>query len=174
MRTADVRLRSPREPRCADHITARPVDLPPWPPSPSARRRVRGAPPAVLFERSEEARAVRVGEKETSDQATIVARYADLFSRDQLGALRAAEGSADEADERERIYRLRKTCEGGLIVSELVEKEDALENAELAATVEFRGETMPLRTAQARLAVLPEYGDRERARRSGARGLCRR
>ncbi len=105
---------------------------------------------------------MRVGEKETSDQAAIVARYADLFSRDQLGALREAEERAEEPDERERIYRLRKTCEGGLIVSELVEKEDALENAELATTVEFRGETMPLRTAQARLAVLPEYGDRER------------
>ena len=29
-----------------------------------------------LFERSEEARAVRVGVKETSEQAAIVARYA--------------------------------------------------------------------------------------------------
>ena len=39
-----------------------------------------------VFERSEEARAVRVGEKETSEQAQIVARYADLFSREQLEA----------------------------------------------------------------------------------------
>ena len=30
-----------------------------------------------LFERSEEGRAVRVGEKEVSEQAEIVARYAD-------------------------------------------------------------------------------------------------
>ena len=37
-----------------------------------------------LFERSEEGRAVRVGEKETSEQAAIVERYADLFSREQL------------------------------------------------------------------------------------------
>ena len=36
-----------------------------------------------LFERSEEARAVRVGEKETSEQAEIVKRYADLFTRAQ-------------------------------------------------------------------------------------------
>jgi len=34
-----------------------------------------------IFERSEESRAVRVGEKETSEQAKIVARYTDLFSR---------------------------------------------------------------------------------------------
>ena len=33
-----------------------------------------------LFERSEEGRAVRVGEKEVSEQAAIVRRYADLFT----------------------------------------------------------------------------------------------
>ena len=116
---------------------------------------------AYIFERSEEGRAVTVGEKETSEQAAIVARYIDLFSREQLDALRAAEESAGDPDERERIYRLRKTCEDGLISAQLVEKEDALENAELASTVEFRGESMPLRTAQARLAVLPGYTDRD-------------
>jgi len=31
------------------------------------------------YERMEEGRAVRVGEKETSEQAAIVAAYADLF-----------------------------------------------------------------------------------------------
>ena len=113
-----------------------------------------------LYERSEEGRAVRVGEKETSEQAAIVARYADLFSREQLDVLRAAEESA-AGEERERLFRLRKTCEGGLLVSELAEREDALENAILAARVTFRGEEMPLRSAQARLAVLSDYGDRD-------------
>ena len=116
---------------------------------------------AYIFERSEEGRAVRVGEKETSEQAAIVARYADLFSRDQLDALHEAERAADDPDEHERIYRLRKTCEEGLIAAELVEREDALENAELASTVEFRGETMPLREAQGKLAVLAAYADRD-------------
>src|SRR4029077_14748451 len=91
-----------------------------------------------LFERSEEGRAVRVGEKEISEQAAIVARYADLFSRDQLDALQAAEAAA-VGDEHERLYRLRKTCEAGLIASELAEQEDALENAILAAHVTFKG-----------------------------------
>jgi len=85
-----------------------------------------------VFERSEEGRAVRVGEKEVSEQAAIVARYADLFSREQLDALRAAEAEASD-DERERLYRLRKTCESGLITSELAEREDILENEILAA-----------------------------------------
>jgi hypothetical protein len=113
-----------------------------------------------LFERSEEGRAVRVGEKEVSEQAAIVARYCDLFSRAQLDALREAEEEAGSEDG-ERLYRLRKTCESGLVTVELVERDDALENAILAARVTFRGEQMPLRTAQARLAVLDAYGDRD-------------
>jgi hypothetical protein len=112
------------------------------------------------FERSEEGRAVRVGEKEVSEQAAIVERYAHLYSREQLEALRKAEEAASDPDERERLYRLRLTCEGGLIAAEITEQEDELENQILAARVNFRGEEMPLRTAQAKLAVLPEYRDR--------------
>jgi hypothetical protein len=112
------------------------------------------------FERMEEARAVRVGEKEVSEQAAIVARYRDLFSRAQIDALHAAENAAG-GDERERLYRLRKTCEAGVISGELAEQEDALENAILGTRVSFRGEDLPLRSAQARLAVLEAYADRE-------------
>jgi hypothetical protein len=113
-----------------------------------------------LLERSEEFRAVRVGEKETSEQAQIVARYTDLFSRAQLDALREAEAAAPP-EEHERLYRLLKTCEGGIITAELAEQADELENALLAARVPFRGEDLPLRTAQARLAVLADYGERD-------------
>jgi len=113
-----------------------------------------------LYERSEEGRAVRVGEKETSEQAEIVRRYADLFSREQLEALRDAEEAAS-GEEHELLYRLRKTCEGGLVSAALVEKEDELENRLLAERLTFRGEEMPLRNAQAQLAVLTEYAERE-------------
>src|SRR3954452_21972977 len=112
------------------------------------------------FERAEEARAVRVGEKETSEQAAIVARYRDLFTRPQIEALRGAE-EASSGEDRERLYRLRKTCEAGVISAEIAEQEDALENAILSARVRWRDEEMPLRSAQARLAVLDAYGDRE-------------
>jgi hypothetical protein len=112
------------------------------------------------YERSEEGRRVRVGEKEVSEQAAIIARYRDLFTRDQLDALHTEEDAAS-GDERERLYRLRKTCESGVISSELAEQEDAFENAILQARVTFRGEEMPLRSAQARLAVLDSYADRE-------------
>ncbi|MGH3071804.1 MAG: hypothetical protein ACRDNB_05985 [Gaiellaceae bacterium] len=113
-----------------------------------------------LFERSEEGRAVRVGEKETSEQAAIVERYRDLFSPSQLDVLREAEDAAD-GDERELLYRLRKTCEAGIVAGELAGREDELENKILAARIEWRGDALPLRTAQARLAVLPVYGDRD-------------
>ncbi|HUH16146.1 MAG TPA: hypothetical protein VML35_09705 [Gaiellaceae bacterium] len=113
-----------------------------------------------LFERSEEGRAVRVGEKETSEQAAIVERYRDLFSPAQLDGLRDAEGAAG-GDERELLYRLRKTCESGIVAAELAAREDELENRILAARVAWRGEELPLRTAQAKLAVLPAYADRD-------------
>ncbi len=112
-----------------------------------------------LYERSEEARAVRVGEKEVSEQAEIVSRYTDLFTRPQLQELRRAED--EEGQGRERLYRLRKACEGGLIAAELAEREDALENAILAARVPWEGDEIPLRTAQALTAVLPDYGQRD-------------
>ena len=76
-----------------------------------------------LFERSEEGRAVRVGEKEVSEQAAIVERYSDLFSPGQLDVLREAEESAG-GDERELLYRLRQTCEAGIVDAELTARED--------------------------------------------------
>jgi hypothetical protein len=113
-----------------------------------------------LYERSEEGRAVRVGEKEVSEQAAIVARYADLFSRDQLRALRDEEARADE-DQREWLYRLRKTCESGLLAAELAEKDDELENEILAARLDFKGEELPLRSALAKLAIISGYAERD-------------
>jgi hypothetical protein len=113
-----------------------------------------------LYDRSEEGRAVRVGEKEVSEQAAIVARYADLFSREQLDALRDEEDAAD-GERREWLYRLRKTCESGLVAAELAERDDELENAILAARVTYNGDELPLRSALAQLSVMPGYRERE-------------
>jgi hypothetical protein len=116
---------------------------------------------AYYAEAAEEARAVQVGEKDTSEQAAIVARHADLFIREQLDALRAVEKQASDGDEKERLYRLRRSCESGIVEAEIAAREDELENAILAARLTFDGEELPLRAAQARLAVLPEYGKRD-------------
>ena len=116
---------------------------------------------AYYSEAAEEYRAVRVGEKQTSEQAGIVARHADLFTREQLDVLRGAEVGTGEGEVRERLYRLRRTCEEGIVDAELAERDDRLENALLAARLGFDGEELPLRTAEARLAVLPGYAQRE-------------
>jgi len=130
-----------------------------------------------LYERSEEGRAVRVGEKETSEQAAIVARYDDLFTREQHDALREAEAGA-RGEERERLYRLREAAAGGVVVRELAEESDKLENAILAERVEFRGESLPLRSAQAKLAILDDYAARDElgdlAADASARFNCQR
>ncbi len=113
-----------------------------------------------LYESAEEARAVRVGEKDTSEQAAIVARYSSLFTRDQHAALKHAE--VGDGDEGERLARLGDACEGGIVMAELADRLDALENAILACRVEHGGEEMPLRAAQAALAVIDEYAIRDR------------
>ncbi|MGH3143569.1 MAG: hypothetical protein ACRDO9_10630, partial [Gaiellales bacterium] len=113
------------------------------------------------FERAEEGRAVRVGEKERSEAAAIVAKYADLFTREQLDVMRAAEDAAPDDAERERLYRLRKSCERGLLARDLVHMQDEVQNELLAIRIDFRGESMPLRNADAKLSVLDEYADRE-------------
>ena len=115
---------------------------------------------SYLRESSEEARAVRVGEKEVSKHAAIVARYADLFTREEHRALADAEAAAN-GEERERLLRLKEACAGGIVSLELAEAYDELQNAMLAERVEFGGEELPLRAAQAKVAVLTGYADRE-------------
>jgi len=120
-----------------------------------------------LHESSEEARAVRVGEKETSEHAAIVARYADLFTRDQYDALESAADRAT-ADEGERLVRLREACGAGIVALALAELTDELQNDILAERIVFRGDSLPLRAAQATLAVLPAYDEREELGRLAA------
>jgi hypothetical protein len=114
-----------------------------------------------LRERAEETRAVRVGLKGTSEQAAIIARYTDLFTSEQLEALRTAERAEVDDDARERLYRLRATCESGIVATRLAPLHDALQNAELSARVELGDEEIPLRAASARLSVLSSYAERE-------------
>ncbi len=109
-----------------------------------------------MVESSEESRAVRVGEKETSEYEAIVERYADLFTREQHDELAAA---AKEGDE--RLVRLREACANGVVSLELAGAYDELQNAQLAARIEFRGDSMPLRTAQAQVALEDDYAARE-------------
>ena len=116
---------------------------------------------SYVFERSEESRALRVGEKEVSEQAAIVARFADLFSRGQLAALRQAEEDEASEDGRERLHRLVRTCESGIVTAELATLQDEIRNRELALRVRFQDEELPFRAASARLSTLASYEERE-------------
>jgi hypothetical protein len=116
---------------------------------------------SYLFERSEESKALRVGEKETSEQAAIVERYADLFTREQLAALGEAVEAAAGVDDRERMYRLHMTCETGVVTAQLAPFQDELQNAELATRVELDGEELSLRAASARMSTLAGYEERD-------------
>ena len=116
---------------------------------------------------------MRVGEKEVSEQAEIVRRFADLFSREQLDALARGRAGGLAATSASGSTALRKTCESGLISAQLAEREDELENRLLAERVTFKGEEMPLRNAQAKLAVLPELRRPRGARRDPGRRECR-
>jgi hypothetical protein len=116
---------------------------------------------SYYYESGEETRAVRVGTKEVSEQAAIAARYTHLFTDEQLDALRHAEDAEPEGIGQERLHRLRKACESSVVFSKLVVLTDALQNAELAARVEFRGESLPMRSAKARVSTLSDYMERE-------------
>ena len=48
-------------------------------------------------------------------------------------------------------------CERGLLARDLVHMQDEVQNELLAIRIDYRGESMPLRNAHAKLAVLDEY-----------------
>ena len=102
---------------------------------------------------------MRVGEKDVSEQAAIVARYTDLFSR------RSSKRSARPRRPRPGTSASGSTASqdvrGRPLSAQLAEQDDALENAILAARVTFKGEECRCAPPQARLAVLDAYDDRE-------------
>ena len=104
-----------------------------------------------------------------SEQAEIVRRFADLFSREQLDALREAE-ERDAGDERELLYRLRKTCESGLDLGAAGRARGRAREpaARRAGHVQGRGDAAPERAGAARGAAVVR-GSRG-ARRDPGRG----
>ena len=111
------------------------------------------------------------GEKETSEQAAIVARYADLFTRPQLDALREAEEEAG-GDARESIARLRLSARRG-------SSHASLPSGRTSSRMRFSRRASPGTTASCRCGPRRRGSRRRptiatrRARRGGARGLRR-
>ena len=119
-----------------------------------------------LFERSEEGRAVRVGEKEVSEQAAIVAALRRTSSRASRSTRSASRRMRRQATTASGSTGCARRARPGSIAAELAERDDALENAILAARVPWQGEELPLRTAQAKLAVLAGLRRARGARRA--------
>ncbi len=110
---------------------------------------------------------MRVGEKETSEQAEIVARYADLFTREQHESLRDEEDAAEPATSASDCTASVRRASAASSSPRSPSARTASRTSFLAARVDFRGESLPLRSAQAMLAILDEYADAQRARRPG-------
>ncbi len=95
------------------------------------------------------------GVKSTSEQAAIVARYADLFTPEQLEVLREAGQAETTADERERLYRLRQDLRVGRhrrAASRLSRTSSRTPSSRWRSSTTV--EDLPLRTASARMSTL--------------------
>ena len=182
--TADVdAVRGPRRPRCWRSRSSRPS----WSPPRGAMRsatvsaavsvaavrtpgRVR-EPPRALPLRALRGGARRAGGRE-GDLGAGGDRRALRRPLQPRAARRAARGRgrAEPATSASGSTGCARPARAGSSSAALVEREDELENRLLAARVTFRGEEMPLRTAQAQLAVLAAYARPRGARRDPGRG----
>ena len=109
---------------------------------------------------------MRVGEKETSEHAAIVERYADLFTREQYDGLaaRTGEGTATSA-----LFRLREACAAASIVARAGRAPTTTcrtSSSRRASSSAAR--SMPLRTAQAQVALESTTTPRARSSASSA------
>ena len=113
---------------------------------------------AYAIERSEEARAVRVGEKDVSEQAAIVARYADLFSRDSSRRSAMRRRALPRTSARRSRGSVSPARRGSSPRSSPSARTRSRTPSSRHACRD--GSELPLRAAQARLAVEPDYARR--------------
>jgi len=102
------------------------------------------------------------GQKPTLEVKAIYLTYADLFERDQVGELLERRGE----DRRQRY--LAAFAALGYLERQVVALTEMIANAELAATVTCRGETLPLRAVPARIANEPDAHRRHDWERAAA------
>ena len=96
---------------------------------------------------------MRVGEKEISEQAAIVERYADLFTRPQLEALRAAEERQRDGASASASRGCGSPARRGSSTRELDRARGRAPERDARRPRPWEGEELPLRAAQARLAT---------------------
>ncbi len=104
---------------------------------------------------------VVVGLQSESHFADIYARYAHLFTRDQLDALGEARDAASSEGERERLNRLWFEAADGLAAADVVDAAQTLFNDRLAWRTEFDGEQVSINALGAMIAAEASYDRRE-------------
>lgn len=113
------------------------------------------------IEASDDARKVIVGLQEQSRDAEIYARYAHLYTHEQLAVLANARDAATEPSERESLRRLWFDAADAVAARDLVQAAQDLTNDRLTWRATWDGEQRSINDLDARLASEPDYDRRE-------------
>ncbi len=113
------------------------------------------------IEASDDARKVIVGLQEQSRDAEIYARYAHLYTEDQLAVLAQARDAATSPDEQESLRRLWFDAADAVAARDLVQAAQDLTNDRLAWRASWDGESRSINDLDARLAAEPDFERRE-------------
>jgi hypothetical protein len=113
-------------------------------------------------EAMDDGRKVVVGLQQESHFADIYARYAHLYTTDQLHALARARDAADDPVERDRLSRLWFEAADQVAAAEVVEAAQELYNDRLAWRTTLDGEELSINAIGAAIAAESDFDRRER------------
>lgn len=113
------------------------------------------------YELATEGRLARVGLKERQELAPIVARYRDLYSREQIAAAQQ-EMEAAQGERREELTRLYVALLDGYVDARVAGLNDELVSSLAAATASVDGQAYPFHTLVPAMAQSADSGLRER------------
>lgn len=116
------------------------------------------------YEIDTESRLARVGLKDDQDIASILERYAWLYSLESVGRMREAYEREPDPAEKERLRRVLYYVLDGYVERATAVQEDELVSREMAAVVRLDGEEIPYHNVRALMAREPDYDRRDRLR----------
>lgn len=113
------------------------------------------------IEASDDARKVIVGVQDQSNDAEIYARYAHLYTVEQLSALAEARDGATDPAERETLRRLWFDAADAVSAQDLVQAAQDLTNERLAWRTTWDGQQASINDLNAKLTAESDYDRRE-------------
>jgi hypothetical protein len=114
-----------------------------------------------FIEGADDWRKVIVGLQEESRFADIYAKYAHLYTTEQLAALTQARDSQDDPTERDRIDRLWFEAADSIAAADVVQAAQDLMNDRLAWRIDYDGEPRSINALGALIASEPDFDRRE-------------